>query len=125
MTNDIKSAAESQIESAKAWLREPQEHWPEGIDRQWLDDQIAVGEAYEVEQAEAQLRITEVRRGWRVFKCNSSRCQFIWSEPAARHEAKELIRCPRCAVSLNAPVRSLPDPELKCDADGNLLNGGL
>ena len=121
MTNDIKSAAESQIESAKAWLREPQEHWPEGIDRQWLDDQIAVGEAYEAEQAEAQLPITEVRRGWRAFKCDF--CGHVWDEPSSNHASEKMSTC-NCGTR-TLFVRSWPDPELKVDQFGNLLNGGL
>ena len=43
---DIEAAAERQIESAKAWLREGSEAWPDGMDRQWLDDQVAVASAY-------------------------------------------------------------------------------
>ncbi len=44
--NAKRQAAIRIIESSKAWLRESEEHWPEGCDREWFEGLITVAQGY-------------------------------------------------------------------------------
>ena len=71
----------------------------------------------------AASRATDARRGWRAFKCHE--CDFCWAEPEFEHDANYSVPCPDCTKQGCKPIRSWPDPELKVDEHGNLINGGL
>ena len=67
-----------------------------------------------------------VRRGWRAFKCEQ--CGAVFARPIANISSDALDKiswCMGCKDCFATFVRSLPDPELKVDAHGNLLNGGV
>ena len=68
-----------------------------------------------------------VRRGWCVFLCEQ--CGLVFALPSRDHASPSAEDCPVCRANLASwemqPIRSWPDPELKVDGSGNLLNGGL
>lgn len=56
--------------------------------------------------------------GWRYFQCENCACR--WSEKCRDYATLSNSLCPECR-EFNAPYDSMPMPEWKTDAHGNLL----
>ena len=85
----------------------------------WPDNDVTTGISVSFSQANPP----QVRRGWSAFKCE---CGRVWAEPTRDHMVNIYgVMCPDCDQTFCHPIRSWPDPELKVDEHGNLVNGGL
>ena len=61
----------------------------------------------------------EVRRGWRYFECEE--CKHQWTEPSRDCRSPSLEMCPKCHDCEVYPISYQPDPKLKSDDMGNLM----
>ena len=86
-----------------------------------------IGDGCSVCNPDYAAQFAHVRRGWRAFKCEQ--CGLVFALPTRDHASQSVEDCPVCRANIAScemqPIRSLPDPELKVDAHGNLLNGGV